>query len=106
MSNFEKPKFRKYYPVPPIIESVYEYQDIDRDPQLRKKMTEFYHAKLLKWLANYPNLIKKLNSVDGQLIVYKLLRKFVKNSTINWYDLKDNYSVIKDYLYNYYLKHH
>ncbi len=105
MNNFEKPKYKKYYPPPPMYESRYEYQDINKDPNLRKQFTLFYHRKLLKWIDNDP-LFKNINSknsqlatVDGQFLVYKLLRKFVKNSGINWYDLKDNYDIIKKYLY-------
>ena len=47
------------------------------------------------------NTLDKLNmmkSVDGQMLIYRLLRKFVKRSGINWFDLRDNYSLLKKYI--------
>jgi|LauGreDrversion4_2_1035121.scaffolds.fasta_scaffold37919_3 hypothetical protein len=100
----EKPEFRRYWPVPPIYESVYEYQNVNVDLNLRKEVTQFFHKKVLKWIRNYPEFLhhkSKLNfldSIDGQMHIYNLLRKFIKKSGINWYDLRDNYSIIKEYL--------
>ena len=99
-----KPEFRRYWPVPPLIESVFEYQNVNTDLHLRKDVTNFFHKKIIKWINKYPefsNLKSKLgflNTVDGQMHVYNLLRQFVKKSGINWYDLRDNYAIIKDYL--------
>jgi len=100
----EKPEFRRYWPVPPVTESVFEYQNINTDLHLRKDVTIFFHKKVIKWINNYPEFsnhkskLKFIDSIDGQMHVYNLLRKFIKNSGINWYDLRDNYSVIKEYL--------
>jgi hypothetical protein len=102
-NTVEKPKFKKYYPAPPIIESVYEYQDVNKDVNLRKQVTLYYYNKLLKWIETddmFKHISKKnLESVDGQYLIYKLLRKFIKKSKVNWYDLRDNHSLIKEYLY-------
>jgi hypothetical protein len=100
----EKPGFRRYWPVPPVIESVFEYQNVNTDLYLRKDVTLFFHKKVIKWINNYPEFsqhkskLNLLNSVDGQMHIYNLLRKFIKKSGINWYDLRDNYSIIKEYL--------
>ena len=100
----EKPEFRRYWPVPPVIESVFEYQNVNADLHLRKEVTEFFHKKVIKWINNYPEFSKhkskltSINSIDGQMHIYNLLRKFIKKSGINWYDLRDNYSIIKEYL--------
>jgi hypothetical protein len=103
MNKFEKPTFKKYYPVPPMYESVYEYQDINRDVNMRKQITLFYHEKLLEWIDNNQSfhfLRKNKKQIENnQFLIYKLLRKFVKKSGVNWYDLRDNYSLIKEYLY-------
>lgn len=100
----EKPQYRRYWPVPVLLESVYEYQNINTDLNLRKDVTNFFQRKIIKWIKNYPEFSQhksKLNfleSVDGQMHIYNLLRKFIKKSGINWYDLRDNYSIIKEYL--------
>jgi len=100
----DPPKYKKYYPVPPIIQSVYEYQDINKDVYLRKDVTKFFHQKIIKWIKEdsifykFKPKINFLNSVDGQIYIYNLLRNFVKKSGINWYDLRDNYQLIKEYL--------
>ncbi len=44
------PKFKKYYPVPPPQPSVYLYQNVNHDVNLRKNVTEFFHTKVLKWI--------------------------------------------------------
>lgn len=100
----EKPTFRRYWPVPPVIESVFEYQNVNTDLNLRKDVTTFFHKKIIKWITNYPEFShhkKKLDfieSLDGQMYVYNLLRNFIKKSGINWYDLRDNYSIVKEYI--------
>ena len=43
-------------------------------------------------------LVKKISSKEGYKIVYNLIRKFVKEYNINWYDLRDYYPIFKDYL--------
>jgi len=100
----DKPDYRRYWPVPPVYESVFEYQNVNTDLHLRKEITEFFHKKVLKWIKNYPEFSEHksklgfLESIEGQMHIYNLLRKFIKKSGINWYDLRDNYSIIKEYL--------
>jgi hypothetical protein len=101
---YEKPQVKRYWPVPPVIDSIYEYQDVNKDVKLRKDVTEFFHRKVLKWIEEYPeftHLKSKKNNLqtdEGKMRIYNLLRHFIKKSGINWYDLRDNYSVIKEYL--------
>jgi hypothetical protein len=100
----EKPDFRRYWPVPPLIDSIYEYQNVNSDIHLRKDVTKFFHNKVIKWVKTYPEFsthktkLAFLESVEGQMHIYNLLRKFIKKSGINWYDLRDNYSIVKEYL--------
>lgn len=106
----ENPQFKKYYPVPitnvtyPFVESIYQYQDVNKDLKLRKNVTSFFTDQTISWINNDDSFKKhqsKLNhikSVDGQMHIYKLLRKFVKRSGINWYDLRDNYDLIKKFI--------
>lgn len=100
----DKPDYRRYWPVPPVYESVFEYQNVNTDLHLKKEVTDFFHKKVLKWIKNYPEFSEHksklgfLESIEGQMHIYNLLRKFIKKSGINWYDLRDNYSIIKEYL--------
>ena len=100
----EKPQSRRYWPVPNRIQSIVEYQNVNVDLNLRKDVTNFFHKKVIKWINNYPEFNKhkskltSLKSIDGQIIIYKILRKFIKKSGINWYDLRDNYSIVKNYI--------
>jgi hypothetical protein len=100
----EKPDIRRYWPVPPIIQSGYEYQDVNKDYKLRKDVTNFFQRKILKWINEYPEFKKYksketyLESNQGKMHIYRLLKYFIKRSGINWYDLRDNYSIIKEYL--------
>ena len=96
---------KKYYPPPPIINSVIQYQNINNDPNLRNLITHFYLKKAIKWIKNYSEfnnakkLLPKLESKEGFDIIYKLIKEFTKNTDANWYDLKkDKYHVMKEYL--------
>jgi hypothetical protein len=103
-TNNQLPATRRYYPVPPLIDHVVEYQNINKDINLRKDVTKFFHDKVIKWINEYDEFkihkskLSFLKTTDGQMYIYNLLRHFVKKSGINWYDLRDNYSIIKEYL--------
>ena len=99
---------KKYYPQPPLINSVIKYENINKDPNLRKLMTNFYLKKSIKWINKYEEfnaskkILYKIESNSGYEIIYNLLRNFIKKSKTNWYDLKDKdkYFIIKDFLKN------
>jgi hypothetical protein len=99
-----KPEFRRYWPVPPLIDHVYEYININKDIRLRQFVTDFFQKELLIWIDNDMNFAslksqkKYFTSTDGIMKIYNLLRKFNKKSGINWYDMRDNYVIIKYYL--------
>ena len=56
---YQKPEVRRYWPVPPLIDSVYEYQNVNKDVNLRKDVTDFFHRKVLKWIEEYPEFNNK-----------------------------------------------
>jgi hypothetical protein len=105
---FGKPDTRRFWPVPPLIDHVVEYQDVNKDINLRKNVTKFFHEKVIKWISEsateytefkkYKPKLTFYKSTDGQMHIYNLLRLFIKKSGINWYDLRDNYAIIKEYL--------
>tara|TARA_B100001093_G_scaffold441582_1_gene442795 strand:- start:1461 stop:1811 length:351 start_codon:yes stop_codon:yes gene_type:complete len=102
----KKPKItvRKYFPPPAVIGTLIEYIDVNKDKTLRKSVTTFFHKKMIKWVSEYPEFshlkkyLKIIKSHEGFELMYKVIRSFVKAYNINWYDLKDNYNIFKDFL--------
>lgn len=100
------PPYRKYYPVPPVNYSAdYMYINVNKNVNLRKDVTLFFQNKILKWInkddeySKFKHHEKYLESLDGQMYIYSLLRKFVKKYNINWYELRsDYYNLVKKYL--------
>jgi hypothetical protein len=99
-----KQQYRRYWPVPNQTQSIVEYQNVNVDINLRKDVTNFFHKKVIKWVTKYPEFdqhkskLSSLKTIDGQIYIYNLLRKFIKKTGINWYDLRDNYSIVKQYI--------
>ena len=87
-----------------VVPSVIQYQNVNADATLRTDVTKFFNSKVIKHITKNSDLnhLKKelpfLKSSDGWKFIYKLLRKFVKNTQINWYDLRDNYRTVRDYI--------
>ena len=103
-NNTNPTETRKYYPVPPIQPATFEYLNVNKDVKLRKNVTNYFTEKTIEWIQNddsfkkHKSCLSELKTVDGQMKIYNLLRTFIKRSGINWYDLRDNYSIIKEYL--------
>lgn len=93
-----------YFLPPPIINSTVRYQDINKDSKLRNLITMFYLKKTIKWINKYDEfnsmkkLLPELENKHGYKIIYTILRKFVKKHNYNWYDLKNYYERVKDYI--------
>ena len=86
---------------PSMLSTQYEYVNVNKDPNLRKKMVKYYLTKIDEWMEsdkNWKSVKVKTESNDFIKKLYKLLRKYVKKSDAEWYDLIDNRSVVKDYL--------
>ena len=47
------PRIKKYYPPPPVIGTYFEYIDVNKDENLRKSVTTFFHKKVIKWSSSY-----------------------------------------------------
>ena len=101
--NSNNERVRRYWVVPPVIESAVVYQDINNNIPLRKTVTKFFQDKLLKWIKEYPefskfkNMLNKIQTEEGYTLIYKILRKFVKAYNMNWYELRTNKSLVKKY---------
>jgi hypothetical protein len=102
--NEKGERVRKYYPPPPFLYTTFEYQDVGTNMKYRTEVTDFFYQKVLKWIQSYKEFshLKKhlpfLKSNEGFKYIYELLRLFTKKSNINWFDLRDNYPVVKDFL--------
>jgi len=97
-------RIKKYFPPPPYVGTLIEYIDVNKDKNLRKSVTDFFHKKSIKWTSKYPEYshvkkyLKKLKSSEGYDVIYQLIRQFVKQYNINWYDLRDYYVTFKNFL--------
>ena len=87
--------YKKYYPVPTAHESIYEYQNVNKDMNLRYNVTIFFLEKIKKWINKYPEFEKLKSKNITYDLVYHLLRKIVKKSNLNWYELRTNSSKFK-----------
>ena len=89
-------------PIPTtILTTQYEYINVNKDPNLRKKMLKYFLKKIDNWKKTDKNWKSvRVNTSSKEFIkkLYKLLRTYVKSSDAEWYDLIDNKSVLKDYL--------
>ena len=64
-------------------------------------MLKYFLKKIDNWKKTDKNWKSvRVNTSSKEFIkkLYKLLRKYVKSSDAEWYDLIDNKSVLKDYL--------
>lgn len=93
-----------YFVPPPMINSSFYYQDINTDANLRDNVTNFFLKKTIKWINKYDefknnkNLLPKLKTDIGYDLIYNILRQFVKKNNCNWYDLRSNYILVKDFI--------
>ena len=97
-TNNQLPATRRYYPVPPLIDHVVEYQNINKDINLRKDVTKFFHDKVIKWIIEVAALNNKqiiqLSTLIKNVVISNFKEDtypsvFVKSST-GFYKTKDN----------------
>jgi len=99
-----KDKTLTYFLPPPIVNTSFIYQDINKDQLLRKRITDFFLKKTIKWINKYSefektkHILPKLKEYSGYKIIYNILRQFVKKNKCNWYDLRNNYELVKDFI--------
>jgi len=86
----------------PLLYSDIKYLNVNKNMELRKSITDFYHNKVIKWIRNKNlktyNNIEFIESSKGHKLIYKILRSYVKKHKLNWFDLKEDYYLIKKYL--------
>lgn len=94
----------KFFPAPPVIPTYYKYQDVNNDIYLQEKETFFFLDKTIDWIKHDKSFQKLkrferyLKGPDGYTIMHKLLKLFVRRGDTNWYDLKVQQNLVKDYI--------
>lgn len=80
-------------------------QNVNQDERLRKQVIKFFMIKLEKWINNdeeYKKLKKykkKLLDKDiGYKIIEKLLKLYTKLNKVNWYDLRKDKTLVKEFM--------
>jgi hypothetical protein len=100
--TYERPL--TYFLPPPLINSTFIYQDVNKDPKLREDITNFFLKKTIKWINDYSEfknskyLLPKLKTDIGYELIYNVLRQFIKKNNCNWYELRNNYDLVKDFI--------
>jgi hypothetical protein len=84
--------------------TLYNYQNINDDLTLQEKVTDYFLEKTIEWIK-YDNSFRKckkylrsLEGINGEDIIYKLLKLFVRKGNTNWYDLKLQKKLVKDFI--------
>ena len=82
----------------------YSYQDVNADKKLQYSITDYFLEKTIDWMKHDKSFkkvkqyLRYLTGPDGEEIMHKILRLFVKKGETNWYDLKIQKSLVKDYI--------
>ena len=91
------------FPPPPLITTYREFQDVNLDKKLQKKVSVYFLDQILNNLNTYKLLKPKqkyLESKEGLKLIHHLLKRFVERGGTNWYDLREpQYDLTMDYLY-------
>ena len=97
------PTHYTYYQPPPYISTIYRYQTVNNDKELQRKVTNFFLEKTKEWIKkdktfskNYQSNIK--NEEIGFKIIHNILKLFVRKGNTNWYDLKEQKQLVKDFI--------
>ena len=94
-------RVRRYWPVPPMKKTVYEYESVNNDKDYQKEITDYFYDHFISWINNDKHFIKFKNKKleNKKLFIYKILAKLIRKTNLNWYDLRQHYKLIKKYIY-------
>jgi hypothetical protein len=80
-------------------EKKYIPTDLNKDITLKKKVVKYYRNHLIKWIKNDSiDMSDSIKTESGVQTVYNLLKQFVKDNNVNWYDLRNHHSDIKTFI--------
>ena len=102
-TSVQNPTSIKYYQPPPYIISYYKYQTVNADKELQRKVTNYFIERTLSWVKKDSNFSKyKLSTVKNDTssfnIIHHILKLFVKKGNTNWYDLKEQEDLVKNFI--------
>ena len=86
------------------VPTTYKYQNINNDKNLQNLETTYFLDKTIEWMKHDSSFskVKKYISIlrgeNGYEIIHKILRMYVKQNNTNWYDLKAQKILIKQYI--------
>lgn len=73
---------KRYYPLPLYYEKTFVYSDVNKDPDLRDSVVNYFYD-MFKNNNKY-----NLTNEDLKKKIYKKVRKLIKLTNMNWYDIK------------------
>jgi hypothetical protein len=86
------------------VPTTYKYQNINNDKNLQNLETTYFLEKTIGWMkhdSSFSKVKKYLSDVRGENgyeIMHKILRMYVKQNNTNWYDLKAQKILVKQYI--------
>ena len=96
-------QYYTYFVPPPYISTIHKYQTVNGDKELQRKVTNYFLEKTLKWMKKDKSFSKKYlsNMKDNKTnfdIIHSILKLFVRRVNTNWYDLKEQSSLVKEFI--------
>lgn len=83
----------------PKYELKHKSTDLNKDITLRKKVIKYYRNHLIKWIKNENiDISESIKTDHGITKIYSLLKEYVKENNVNWYDLRDHHNDIKKFI--------
>jgi hypothetical protein len=86
------------------VPTTYRYQNINNDKNLQNLETTYFLDKTIEWMkydssfSKVKKYLPELRGENGYTIMHKILRMYVKQNHTNWYDLKPQTILIKQYI--------
>ena len=101
--NVNSNQYYTYFQPPPFISTIHKYQTVNGDKELQRKVTNYFLDKTRKWIKKDKLFSKKYLSnikddTDGFKIIHNILKLFVRRGETNWYDLKEQCDLVKEFI--------
>ena len=84
---------KQFFPISQFMETSYKYENIDKNIELRKSITDFFFKKANKWADLY-----KFKKTFSNIDIYKILKHFFRKNNLNWFDYEKKYYNLKKYI--------
>ena len=103
VSNTPPSQYYTYFQPPPFISTIHKYQTVNGDKELQSKITNYFLTKTKEWMKKDKTFSKKYMSsinddTSGFKIIHSMLKLFVRKGNTNWFDLKDQSLLVKEFI--------